>query len=199
MARAARNARATRVTLGARLQHINNMALLAALAIITVIVIASSFTLGLLALLDNSRVQARVLSENAAASLMFNDAKSANDLLQSLRNSPDVMSADLYAQDGSVTASYPRNDVVSAKRLQDLANSTANGNSNGSDMVVHWGRVVLSQPVLFQGQSTGQLTLTVDLGGLYRQLIWQLLATLVGAVLARLASAMLLKRLNPAT
>ncbi len=198
--RDARNARGTRVTLGARLQHINNMALLAALAIITVIVIASSFILGLLALLDNSRVQARVLSENAAASLMFNDAKSANDLLQSLRNSPDVISADLYAQDGSVTASYQRNAVVSAERLNSetngTANDTANGKTNSTAMVVHLGRVVLSQPVLFQGQSTGQLTLSVDLGGLYRQLIWQLLAALVGVMLARLASALLLKRLN---
>ena len=174
----------THVTLGARLQHINNMALLAALSIITVVIIASSFTLGLLALLDNSRVQARVLSENAAASLMFNDARSANDLLQSLRNSPDVMSASLYEQDGSVTANYQRNGSA----------ATARPSSDG--LAVHLGHVILSQPVLFQGQITGQLTLTVDLGGLYRQLIWQLLATLVGAVLARIASAMLLKRLN---
>jgi signal transduction histidine kinase/DNA-binding NarL/FixJ family response regulator/HPt (histidine-containing phosphotransfer) domain-containing protein len=196
MARDARKARVIRVTLGARLQHINNMALLAALAIITVIVIASSFTLGLLALLDNSRVQARVLAENAAASLMFNDAKSANDLLQSLRNSPNVMSAHLYAQDNSVSASYQRNGVVAAERSDGRTNGKAIAKAVDTELAVHLGHVVLSQPVLFQGQSTGQLTLSVDLGSLYQQLVWQLLATLVGAVLARLASAMLLKRLN---
>jgi signal transduction histidine kinase/HPt (histidine-containing phosphotransfer) domain-containing protein/FixJ family two-component response regulator len=172
------------VRLVTRLQHINNTALLVALAIITVIIIASSFTLGLLVLLDNSRVQARVLSENAAASLMFNDGQSANDLLQSLRNSPDVMSASLYAQDGSVAASYQRRGAA------------ATAHPKGSELMIQPGHVALSQPVLFQGQSTGRLTLTIDLGGLYRQLIWQLLATLLGAMLARMASAMLLKRLN---
>lgn len=58
-------------------------------------IIISSFALGLFALVDTGRVQAKVLAANAAASPMFQDAKAARELLQSLRNSPDIHVAGL--------------------------------------------------------------------------------------------------------
>ena len=76
--------------LAGRLRHVNRITLGAALAIVAVTVVASSFVLGLYSLIDSTRLQARVLAENAGAALMFQDAKSAQELMQPLRNLPQL-------------------------------------------------------------------------------------------------------------
>ena len=57
-----------RVTLASRLRRVNRITLVAALSIVALIVGASSFTLGLLSLVDTTRLQAKVMAENAGAS-----------------------------------------------------------------------------------------------------------------------------------
>lgn len=91
-----------RVTLGARLRRVNRIALLTALGVVTVIILISSALLGLLALVDSSRVQARVLAENAGASLLFHDAEAAGNLLTHLQLSPTVLAASLYTSDSAL-------------------------------------------------------------------------------------------------
>lgn len=97
------------IRLSSQLRRINRVALATALSMVLVMIVISSFVLDLLTLTETSRVQGVVLAENAAATLMFEDAKSADELLKSLRNSPDVEAASLYAKDGLVFASYQRN------------------------------------------------------------------------------------------
>lgn len=171
--------------LGLRLQRINRRALLAALGLVSVIIIIASFALGLLNLVDNSRVQARMIAENAAAALMFQDAKSAQELLQSLRNSPQVMFASLASLDGRTLAGYQREGTTEAA-LPDPKPKT---------MSISLGRIVLIQPVVYQGQVPGQLVLVESLNGLYLQTAWQMLATFLGAVLALRVSSLVLQRL----
>ena len=175
-----------RVTLDDCLRRINRVAVAAALSIVAVVIVISSFTLGLLRLVETSRVQARVLAENAAASLMFQDAKSAQELLHSLRNSPDVLAANLRTRDGRPFAAYQR---------EALREPAAPG-QGGEDMALHWNHIVLSQPVLFQDEVPGSLAMTVSLGSLYRQTLLQVLAMFVAALLALGASRLLLRRLN---
>lgn len=57
--------------LGSLLLRINRIALGTAVGIVTLVVVVSSFSLGLWTLADATRAQARVLSENAAAALAF--------------------------------------------------------------------------------------------------------------------------------
>ena len=175
-----------RATLGVRLRRINRVALVAALSVVTTIIIISSFLLGLLSLVDASRVQARVLAENAAASLMFVDAKSGNELLQSFRNSPDVLAVNLYANDGRLFASYERETGASVLLMS----------TKREELVIRLNHLVLRQPVLLQGREQGHLAMGVALSGLHRQTLWQLFVTLVGAILALLASSRLLRRHN---
>ena len=173
-------------TLGARLRRINRIALIAALSLVIAIVVISSFIQGLLALADNTRVQARVLAENTAAALVFSDAKSASELLQSLRNSPEVLAVNLYLGNGSLFASYVRD--TSASAVLQVA---------PEDMLtMRLGNMVVRQPVLLKGQLQGQLTLAVTLSGLYRQTGVQILAALVGVLLALMVSKRLLRRHN---
>ena len=174
------------ITLGNRLRRINRIALVVALGIVAVIIVISTFTLGLYALADTSRVQARVLAENVTAALMFQDAKSANELLQSLRNSPDVLAARLYLKDGRRFAAYQRE----GQAVPDLAGGAA------EELVIHPDRILLSQPVRFEREVPGRLDLSVGLGTLYRRTAWQALATLAAAALALGASGLMLRRLN---
>lgn len=174
--------------LGPRLQRINRTALLAALGLVSVVVIMASFVLGLLALIETSRVQARVLAENAVAPLMFQDAKAASELLQALRNSPQVTCANLYATGGQLLASYHRPDHA----------VTALPENRSDELSVKWDHIQLVQPVLFQAKAPGELVLAVSLGGLYWQMAWLLLATLLGTLMAVCASKRLLNKLTRA-
>ena len=174
------------ITLGQRLRRINRLALAVAVSIVALIVVISSFTLGLLGLVDSSRVQARVLAENAAASLMFQDAKSAHDLLQSLRLSPDVQQAGLYTRDGQLFAVYQRD-------LQAVPSAPL---AAAQDLLVRPDHLVLTQPVLLALEESGRLTLTLGLGGLYRQTAWLMGAVLLAVLLGLAASSLLLRRLN---
>lgn len=77
------------ITLSDQLRRINWITLAVALGIVASIVIASSFAISLFSLVESSQVKARVLADNASASLLFRDAKSAHELLRSLRHSQD--------------------------------------------------------------------------------------------------------------
>src|SRR5580693_5599830 len=94
------------VTIGARLRRTNRITLGAAIAIVAAIIIASSFTLGLFSLANTTQVQAKMLAENAAAALMFQDESAAQQLLQTLRYAPNVHVAALYTQQQHLLASY---------------------------------------------------------------------------------------------
>ncbi len=186
------------IKLGARLQHINRIALAVAVGFVTVCIVISSFLLGLFALIDTSRVQARVLAETTAAALVFQDAKSASEMLQSLRNSPDVIDARLYGREGRPFAAYQRAGAGSTDGLvgTEAAAGAAVPVAALADVVVRPQHIRLSQPVLSQPQAAGHITLTVGLGSLYRQTAWQILTTLTAALLAMAASGILLRRLN---
>ena len=174
------------IALGRVLRRINRLALGAALAIVALLVSASSFSLGLWALVDASRIQARVLSENAVAALAFGDVKAAAELLQSMRNSPDVLMAAIYAADGRLFASH---------RLGD-SELPARRDASVGDLLLQPRSLVVRQSVTTASGATGHLVLEVSLASLYRQTIWQVAAMALAAGLALLASRLLLRRLN---
>ena len=175
-----------RVTLGARLRHVNRIALLTALGVVTVIILISSALLGLLALVDSSRVQARALAENAGASLLFYDVEAAGNLLTHLQLSPTVLAASLYTSDNALFASY--------LDLGQPAMRSLNAPTEGWKLRVD--HILLTQSVPSPGNKSGWLVLRIGLGSLYQQIAWQLLVTLLGAALALRASVLLLRRLN---
>ncbi|WP_310460735.1 response regulator [Sphaerotilus sp.] len=177
------------ITLNQRLRGINRMVLTVAVSTVGGIIILSNFALGLLDLTGTGRVQAKVLVENAAASMMFHDAKSAREVLQSLRNSPEVLGAILHTPDGQEFARYQRDPAAMPAPL-DEHRHVPQSVKFLSD------RLVLSQPVLFEQTASGYLDLEVGLAGLYRRTAAQVLLTLGAAVLALVASRWLLRHLN---
>jgi two-component system, sensor histidine kinase and response regulator len=176
----------SRIALAQLLRRINGLALALAVGLVATVVVFSSFSLGLWALLDASRVQARVLTENASAALAFGDAKAATELLQSLHHAPDIAAAALHLADGTTFASYSRDPAAAAL----VPGSLAQG------WQLHPTTLVVVQPVESAPDASGRLVLTVDLASLYRQTGWQIAATVLAALLALGASRWLLRRMN---
>lgn len=174
------------ITLGNQLRRINRITLAVALGIVAAIIFASSFMISLFSLVESSQVKARVLSDNAAASLMFVDTGAAQELLRSLRHSPDVHGAAIYDKDGQAFARY----ILPNHALPAVLDSLRERIEYGFDSFI------LVQPIIQQGEAIGSLYLMVDLGSLYAQIAWQALTTLAAALLALGAASILLRRLN---
>jgi diguanylate cyclase (GGDEF)-like protein len=173
-------------SLGGRLRRVNRISLGAALMIVAVIIIASSFVIGLISLVNSSRVQARVLADNSSASLMFRDEPSARESLQSLRYSPAVQGAALYDVNKQRFAQYVHRGRTVPVSLASLTENVKYG--------IEYIDIV--QPIVQNGELIGGVYLMIDLGSLYVQIAWQALITLVATGLAMLAANVLLRRLN---
>src|ERR1700728_2292166 len=175
------------VTIGTRLRRTNRITLCAAIAIVAAVIIASSFTLGLISLANTAQIQARMLAESAAAPLMFQDESAAQELLQTLRNAPNVHVAALYTQQRHLLTSY---------QSEARAPVTSTLDAPSASISIRLTHIDILQPVLFQGARRGSLYLRIDAAGLYRQLAAQLLVTLLAVAIALVVSSLMLRRLN---
>lgn len=70
------------------------------------------------ALTADANVQADMIADNVAAALMFDDSKSAQEVLRSLRKVPYVESAGIYTIDGKRFATYARPGLASAELFE---------------------------------------------------------------------------------
>lgn len=181
-------------TLGALLRRINGIALGLAVGMVAVVVVVSSVSAGLWTLLDASRAQARVLSENATAALAFGDAKAGTELLLSLRQAPDIEAAVIYGANGRLFAAYQRESPTESPHPSDALPEDLSG--AGGNWRLRPSYLLVAQPVSAIPQPAGHLVLRVDLSSLYQQTATQGLATLLAAGLALWASRRLLQRLN---
>jgi signal transduction histidine kinase/DNA-binding response OmpR family regulator/HPt (histidine-containing phosphotransfer) domain-containing protein len=176
----------TSVSLGTVFSQINGVALFAGIGIVALVIVVSAFFLGLAAQIESSRVQAKVLAENAGPSMAYDDVGTAVDLLESLHSSSRTRAAALYTPSGWKFASYRE------------ADTDAVSSQDKKELDVQLTHIVVREPVVFQKEIVGQLQLNVSLEDLYRQTAWQLLAAACGAMLAVLASGWLLTRLQGA-
>ena len=176
----------TPFTLAGRLHRINRLSLGISLGLVAVLFVFSSSVLGLISLLNTSRVQAGILAENSTAALAFEDAAAADALLQSLRSSPDIGGAVLYRSDGRPLASFQRPGF----ELPDPDPMAIHDLSIGFDYLL------LGQEALIQPGVAGRLVLAVSMARLKAQTAWQLAATLGVALLGLAVSGPLVRRLN---
>ncbi|MFZ5493491.1 MAG: response regulator [Pseudomonadota bacterium] len=172
--------------LRALLTGINQVTLGVAVAIVALVVVISSFTLGVWGLVDASRVQARVLSQNTFAALSHEDRAAAARALEFLRFSPNVIVAALYGPDGRLFTTYLRSgeappqlyDAATGKRLFSPS------------------RLTVEQAVDDGANARGRLVLTISLAGVYKQSAGLLLAIILATALAFGINRALLRRLN---
>ena len=176
-----------KISLGARLLRINSVGLAVAVAVVAVVVGASSLGVGLMQQTVAAEIQARVLADSVGAAVMFRDETSARELLYSLRNSPDVHSAAAYLDDGQILASFTQ-DGRDAPPLT-LAHLDM-------QLIVSPLFVEVIEPIWVRGKHSGAVRLRVDLRAVYWQTVCQLLATAFAALLAWRLCRTLLRRLH---
>lgn len=125
-------------------------------------------------LLRTTESVARVMAENAAPAIQFDDPLGAAEILRALSSHPEIMAADLSVSSGEVFARYQWPRRAPTGPMEGLQSLLPFGERSVDVMV----------PVEAQGTPLGQLTLTVDLAPTYARVYASLTAILaiVGAV-----------------
>lgn len=178
----------TRMTLGEKLRRVSQRALGIAVTLLAVVITLASLVISALALQGNTRVMARVLADNAAASLMFLDNESANRVLATLERLPDVRGAAIYDSTGTEFARHG-NYSAEGREVPSLSAEHAHYNLTTLHM---------TQPIVENGNAVGVLDLDLDLRPLYLQVFAHGSITVIAAALALLLATVTLRRLNAA-
>lgn len=117
-------------------------------------------------LLVNAKSTANMIGFNASAALVFEDGPSATDVLKALRNSPNVLAAQLYTIRGEPIARYSADDRnIDLPRI--LSEPEKQRQRKQWKFLTH----TIIQPILHQTEIVGYLALLIDL----RPLWWGLL------------------------
>jgi signal transduction histidine kinase/CheY-like chemotaxis protein len=131
---------------------------------------------------------ADVLGANAAASVTFNDKKSAEELLVALQAEHPILAASIYDDKGKLFATYRRSDLRADFKIPDWNGIGAHFNPQS---------ITLSRKVSLNGEEIGSIVILSDLSEFqaklrqYAQI--SLLVLVVSVLITYLASSRLLR------
>lgn len=177
---------ANRIKFIDHLRHINQMALGFALALVAVIVIASSSIINLRALVTENQSMASVLAENIGAALLFDDERAAHELLLSLEHSPNVNFAAIYNKNGMLFSSHAIRQTEIPPRQDALIDKVSYNISF----------LRITKTVKHASEVIGVLVLDIDLDTVYKTMGWQALIVSFAAFLALFLAQWLLIRMS---
>ena len=178
----------TRMSLGEKLRRVSQRALGLAVGLLALAITLGSLVISALALESNTRVMARVLADNAAASLMFLDKEAAARVLATLERLPDVRGAAIFDTGQAEFARYGK-FRTEGREPPSLSAERA----HFSLETLH-----LTQPIIENENVVGVLDLDLDLKPLYTQVIAHTSIVVAAALLALWLATMMLRRLNRA-
>ncbi|MBX3615890.1 response regulator [Nitrosomonas sp.] len=174
------------ITLRAKLQQISYATQGTAMLLVATLVIVSSFFISYMSLLETSRSTAKLLAENAVATLMFQDTNTAKTLLHSLNNTPEIEAAAIYNIEKNQFVQYSIENKPLPETLMSLDES----------FVTSISHLTITQPIYFSDQLLGSLYLEIALSPLYWQILWYVVITIAAAVIALFIANLMLQRLN---
>lgn len=181
-----RNLSLSLINLSTKLKQINLVTQGTAMLLVIGLITLSSFALNFYSLIEKSQSTAKILAENATATLMFQDTHSAQSLLQSLSNSREIQAAAIYHENRRQFAHYSIKNHSLPASLFSLEDHVLKG--------IHF--ITIIQPIYFKDQLLGGLYLEITLSPLYWQMLWQIIVTIAAAVFALMIAYFLLQRLN---
>lgn len=133
------------------------------------------------ATLQEIRVQAEIVSDNAAAAMAFGDAVTASEALATLRSSSDVLRASLYLSDGEELAIYRRDPNALLVRA-------AREKMNAEYEELTRDVFKLSKRIYLRSKFVGTLVLESSLDSFYRRVTLYItaisLATILSVIIA---------------
>ena len=98
----------SRLSIQGKLVVINITVTTLALTFAVVAAIYSEYSVSRTRIIDSLLVQAKMVSNNSAAAIVFDDPHAANDILQAFTESNDVLMAVILRPDDTVLASFVR-------------------------------------------------------------------------------------------
>lgn len=141
---------------------------------------------------DEIRVQANLVGANLTAALVFDDGRTGAEIVGALQQSPMVLEAVAYREDGGVLARFLR--LGEQPRLAERAPPAGDIFGDGEYRLV--------APIELEGRTVGVLALRVSLDALYQKLLrfggGLLLIAVLAALLGTLASGQLRRRMAAA-
>ncbi|HZX32510.1 MAG TPA: EAL domain-containing protein [Rhodocyclaceae bacterium] len=139
------------------------------------------------ALLDDLRTQARIIGDNSASVLLFDDAKAAAASLAPLSSLPHMQEAELRTAQGKVLASYDRGEASSDKTPWPKEGYRFGLTS-----------VAVVEPIEFDHQTVGSIRLRAGLNILYGRLLSYAGTTLLVSATALGLALLLVVRMRKA-
>ncbi len=126
-----------------------------------------------------------VIAANSTAALSFRDQSSAEETLRGLKAEPNILNACLYAQDGTLFATYTRNGgSQSCPATVPL----------GGSATFEYRRLTLSRSVVFDGQKIGTLCLQADVAPEVLAYLKRAASIVLSVTAASLLAALFLSR-----
>ena len=162
--------------------RINRAAVTVAVGIVFTVIVAGSFTVGLVGLRQTARVQAEVLTGQAASAIVRQDRRAASDTLSVLRHSPLVQAAELRDAEHRLLARYVRAGIAEP-----------GADPGSSPFLLH-----IRQDIGNAGGRIGTLFMNVSLDSLFRQTAWLAMITLIAAAASLWVSGQLFRHLDRA-
>ena len=101
----------------------------------------------------NFQAQAEMTANNCSAAILFDDAKSAEEVLKSYKAEPSVMNCCIYDASGTHFAAYLRKGYTAHK---DVALKSSGYSFNQ-------GRLIIYEPILLEDEQVGTVVLVSDL------------------------------------
>jgi len=131
------------------------------------------------AVTEQLSIVAQIIAGNSTAPLAFDDRKSVNETLATLRAEPSIVSACVYTSDGRPFAVY-----LQGESRRDLPRVPESAGAR-----LEAGHLLLFRPIVFDGERIGTVYLKRDLKDMYARLeryAWIVLAVLLASSLAAL-------------
>jgi PAS domain S-box-containing protein len=128
---------------------------------------------------DELATLATITGSNTTAALSFADASSARETLASLAAQKHIVEACVYTRDGSILATYVR---------QDLKGPVSFPRPEAARIGIHQGHILVFQQIRLKNEVIGTIYLKSDLGALYSRLA-RFLEIIALVILLSLATA----------
>lgn len=160
----------------------------AALLVASILLIVFQFLSLRNALLEDLHVQAKIIGENSAAALLFNDSRASTETLAVLAASSSIEAAGVFTPEGKLLASFRRDGVKPiAMPSSSLIEDTHRFGFN---------HVELARGIDFDGSTIGLVAVRASLDRLYTRLVGYAGLTLAVALGSLAVAYMLVARMR---
>lgn len=151
-------------------------------------------------IMESLQVQAKMLGNNSAAAIVFNDKKGATDILNALTESSDVLAAAIYDANGNVHASYLKKDRdvsmgdIELQYVHDTINNAASHSHDVGGFL--YDKIHIVQDVEFDNEIIGRLFIQADISSLHDDIANYFLYTASVALFGLAMASLLLLKLR---